>query len=643
MAKLTNFCTSLIIIGLLATINFAQETNPYFLRKEEPNKSNFVSYVPNRFNIKLDLSKFTQLKENLLEQGILGIEVIDKLNLQNGVTKIKRIFNNTKKVQFKGKNIDLSGWLNITVNSDMDILDIVSKYVNIPGIISVNPIAIHSISTDPPNDPQFINQWHLNQISDFDIDALEGYDINTGNKEIIVAILDTGVRYFHNDLGGSSASPSSPQNTAGNIWINYIEKNGIPGIDDDNNGFIDDWLGWDFVNSVNLIPFFQSKISGEDYNNEDNDPRDFNGHGTHCAGIVASINNNGYSVSSPAGGWGNETLEENSNGVKIMPLRIGYSANFLFQESGFVEMDFAAKALVYAADNGAKIASCSWGSSDNELLKDAIDYFLASGGLIFKAAGNNNDEQSDYMTTREDIVTVASTDQNDIKSSFSTYGTFVDISAPGTDIISTYHVHSDPNNDYSASLSGTSMATPLAASVAALIWSKNPNWNAQQVKIQLFESCDNIYSINENLPFTNKLGAGRVNVFKALTSKSFNATIFLEGAYIGTSLMTNDVAKLYDFPKKQPFNKIPWNYNGNEKVENIPPNIVDWILIKLRDKNNPEIVHFTRAAFLQNNGKIVDLDGSSIVQFPVNKGDYLISIHHRNHLPIMSQTPITIN
>ena len=165
----------------------------------------------------------------------------------------------------------------------------------------------------------------------------------------------------------------------------------------------------------------------------DNDPRDFNGHGTHCAGIVAALTNNNYGVASVAGGW-----DPSNPGVKIMPLRVGWSAtSWLYGEVGLVDMAYAAQALRYAADMGARIVSCSWGSSNNSGLADAIDYFLADGGLIFKAAGNDSSETADYMCSREDVISVAATssplfDQSaDSLAYFSNYGTWVDICAPG--------------------------------------------------------------------------------------------------------------------------------------------------------------------------------------------------------------------
>jgi subtilisin family serine protease len=197
-----------------------------------------------------------------------------------------------------------------------------------------------------------------------------------------------------------------------------------------------------------------------------------------------------------------------------MDLRIGWRAIYgILFDVGLVDMGFAAQALHYAADKGARIASCSWGrtiraaSESNRLLS-------ASGGLIFKAAGNDSTETADYLCARNDVLCVAATDQNDCKASFSTYGNWVDISAPGVGIWSSWHNPDDPVPDYISTMDGTSMATPLSASVAALIWSQNPTWTATQVRQRLFDSADPIDSLLAISP-GGKLGAGRINAFKA--------------------------------------------------------------------------------------------------------------------------------
>jgi hypothetical protein len=145
----------------------------------------------------------------------------------------------------------------------------------------------------------------------------------------------------------------------------------------------------------------------------------------------------------------------------------------------------------------------------------AVDNFIAAGGLVFHASGNDDSDSPDYLDNRGDCISVASTDQNDAKSSFSNFGTWVDISAPGTDILSLVENSDDPENDYVASMGGTSMATPIAASVAALIWSRHPDWSAAQVKQQLYDSADDI-DATIGATYVGKMGAGRVNAFTAV-------------------------------------------------------------------------------------------------------------------------------
>ena len=441
-------------------------------------------------------------------KGLTGIANLDALNKRFGVNALLQKYPNLTPRVYQGRTIDPRGWFRVSFKADVDVEQVVRAYKGLRGVIDAQPIGIPRI-TATANDPNYVDQWHMNQANDADVDAPEAWDIETGNTQIIVADMDTGVRYFHKDLGGANASYDTPENSRGNMWINEAELNGTDGVDDDGNGFVDDWIGWDFVDN-------QTGWTGEDVDTPDNDPRDFNGHGTHVAGLLSAINNNGYAVTSVAGGRLNGSQAVNGNGVKIMALRIGWSGRFFIFEVGYIDMGHAADAFYYAANNGARIASCSWGSSNTGGLGDAIDYFVAGGGLVFKAAGNDDNEDSDYMLDRADVIGVASTDQNDVKSDFSTYGTFVDISAPGTDIVSTYHDKDDPQNDKVATLSGTSMATPLTASVAALIWSKHPDWTADQVKQRLFDTADDIYGIAGNSAYQGKLGAGRVNAFNAV-------------------------------------------------------------------------------------------------------------------------------
>ena len=469
---------------------------------------------------------------NLGGDGRTGLEELDALCATHGVSKFRSLFSATTPKALVGVALpDLSGFTVITIDLNQTSLDAAMRaFSNDASVIHVEPIGMHPIYAIS-NDTNFSTQWHLNQTSDKDIDAPEAWDIQNGDPSQIVAVLDTGVRYYHRDLGGANASSTNPTATDGNIWINTAEKNGTAGVDDDSNGFVDDWVGYDFVSAA-----IATCYTGEDCTTADNDPRDFNGHGTHCAGIVGALNNNGYAVASPAGGYGNGTLVATGDGCRVMCLRVGHSALSGASEVGYVRMDYCASALQYAANNGARIATCSWGSSNTGGIAAACDYFIAAGGLIFKAAGNSNNSTADYMCARTDVYSVAATDSSDVRASFSSYGTWVDIAAPGVNIYSTYHNHAVPASDYVASMSGTSMATPLVAGVAANLWSHFPTWTRAQVWDRLRTTTESIDALNPS--FAGQLGSGRVNLHRALTNTTGGGGATFTGKVLVSALGT---------------------------------------------------------------------------------------------------------
>ncbi len=520
----------LAFLILLATSTSIMAVELADVNGSKPDVPSFVGYAPNRIVVNFDPSMLRGLDKAAMARGRTGIPALDHVGSLHGVMSIHPQFPGAKKKDFKGEVIDLAGWHKVKFSRNVDVLAVVEEYKAIPGVIDAQPVGIHRVA-ETPNDPLYTGyQWHLQMIDmPFAWDVLA--EEERGNPAIIVAVLDTGVRYFHKDLGGPDASLDNPTAADGNMWINLAEKNGTPGIDDNDSMFnlwqrqyVDDWIGWDFVDDPCGPPgaflcYPCCCADGEDCIVPDNDPRDSHGHGTHCAGNVSAMNNNGSWTASPAGGWGDGGMSPFGNGIKVMALRIGWDAVYVFYEAGMVSMDYAAEALYYAANNGAKIASCSWMSDNSGGIEDAIDYFVGMGGLIFKAAGNDSTETADYMCSREDVICVAATDQGDCKASFSTYGTWVDISAPGVQIGSLYHLKGDPANDYAAQFDGTSMATPLAASVAALIWSQYTNLSADDVKNILFASADSdIYTKGCNSSFDNprKLGAGRIDAYQAV-------------------------------------------------------------------------------------------------------------------------------
>ncbi len=489
----------LLLLTLLLSLTAAAEKQIYVPFEET---SDEVLYVPDQFVVKFRSITGNHIPLAAKGEVMTGIPSIDQLSRRYGVVGIEEEFPGA--VAEPGYP-DLTGYRIITYRGAQPLEEVISAYAADPNVESAEPIAMHPVYDLVPNDYYFAgqadpwNQYGLSNAADHDMDAPCAWGINPGSTNTVVAVLDGGVRYYHKDLGGASWPT-----TSGNIWKNLDEINGNV-IDDDGNGFVDDWIGWDFVTGVTRCK------KGEDCTTADNDPRDFGGHGTHCAGIVGALTNNAIGVAGTAGGWGNGTSTSVGNGVKIMCLRIGWTAT---SGMGYVRMDFAAQAFYYAANNGAHVASCSWGSSNTSGLGAAVDYAIARGVTVVHAAGNSNNSTADYLGTRTDVLNVAATDKNDLKASFSSYGTWVDVSAAGVDIVSTYHYSADPTPDYFAVMSGTSMATPYVAGLAGLVKSQYPSYGWADVYNRIKTTTDNIDALNPS--YAGLLGTGRINACRAL-------------------------------------------------------------------------------------------------------------------------------
>jgi large repetitive protein len=328
---------------------------------------------------------------------------------------------------------------------------------------------------EKPNDPEYPQLWGLNNTgqtggaNDADIDAEEAWNVQRGSRQIIVGVIDTGIDYNHEDLQA-------------NMWRNLGE---IPNnnTDDDNNGYVDDYYGWDFLY-------------------EDKDPFDDNQHGTHVAGTIGAVGNN-------------------FRGVVGVSWRVSLMALKFLDGQGSGSTSDAIEAIVYASDMGANILNNSWGGGgESQALKDAIIYAMNKGVLFVAAAGNdgkNTDQDPNYPSNYnvENVISVAASTDNDKLAGFSNYGEkTVDLAAPGEFIYSTV-----PNNRY-ASLSGTSMATPHVAGAAALIWANYPSDSWEDVKFRLFGATDYVFNLqNKNLL------DGRLNVNVALTNLPLVAVI----------------------------------------------------------------------------------------------------------------------
>lgn len=329
-----------------------------------------------------------------------------------------------------------------------------------------------------PSDPRFEEQWSLSLI-----DMPGAWAIEKGDPGVIIAVVDTGFDYTHEDL-------------ASQAWINAGE---IPdnGIDDDNNGYIDDVHGWDFSEP--------NSDGNEVVQNGDNDPIDESGHGTHVAGIIGAAVDNDVGIAGIA--WN----------CTLMPIRgAGVEG---------IRDDRSAAAIIYAVDNGARVINMSWGGRERSfVLRDAVDYAYARGVLMVAASGNDSEDESIFPAGYRKVISVATTQQHKQRFYQSNFGASIDIGAPGNVILST-HI----NNRYRP-LSGTSMATAHVSGVAALIISKRPSLTHEEVRQILLSTTDPITESPE------LVDAGNLNAARALmASASLQAHILSPEAHSGGS------------------------------------------------------------------------------------------------------------
>ncbi len=354
------------------------------------------------------------------------------------------------------------------------------------------------------SDPLLSKQWGM-----FDLGVKQAWRITRGSPSMIVAVIDTGVDYTHEDL-------------LPNIWRNPgetgLDSKGTDksknGIDDDRNGYIDDVVGWDFASDDNK-PYDLSTDSPIELILTGGNP----GHGTHCAGNVGARADNGLGIAGVA------------PDIKIMAIRF-------LTEKGQGTTSGAIKSIKYALDNGAKILSNSWGAAGedpneaeaNKALKEIIKYAQEKGVLFVAAAGNgrggvgyNNDTDSQPVYPAsysfENIISVAALDAKDSLGKFSNWGAkTVDLGAPGVKIMSTVpgnryqdNIINMPDFGIVADWDGTSMATPLVAGAAALYWSAHPDKNWREVKKAILDSTLSIPALSGKA-----VSYGKLNVEKLL-------------------------------------------------------------------------------------------------------------------------------
>lgn len=360
----------------------------------------------------------------------------------------------------------------VELQGEFDIPLLLEKLNTLPFIEYTDIIPLISFHSTT-NDPRLSEQYHLNAIN-----AFEAWDLVDSKDSVIVAIIDTGIDDTHPDLKD-------------NIFINQGETgtdtNGNDksnnGIDDDENGFIDDWRGWNF-----------SLVKTDTTGN--NKPTPDNNHGTHVAGICGAVPNNGIGIA----GVGKN--------IKLLNLQI-VDAN---SKQTFAYL--AHRAMLYAAKMGAKVINCSWGARSNISSRGEVIKLIAReyNTLVVCAAGNIASEKDNYPSDFKECISVASSNRYNEPSYFTSFGNEVDIIAPGEDILSTVF-----NGQYEEA-SGTSMASPVVAGVAALVALKYPDYGYEEIKSLLYKTANKAIS-DSAFDYYGKIGTGLVDAKAALSCK----------------------------------------------------------------------------------------------------------------------------
>ncbi len=421
-------------------------------------------YLKDRFLAKLKPSFRYELEQNLYLQNFLK---------QEGVIQWKKKFPFHSPIEsplnkYGEKLVDLSLIYDFEVHPSIDLQTLVTKLSSFYFFEYVELYYGHE-PFYTPNDPlitSFASQhWWLTNVN-----AYGAWDIQTGNSSMIIAIIDTGTDLDHPDL-------------APNLYLNVSDP--INGIDDDSDGYVDNYYGWDFVGANSAAPVPD--------NNPDIVPTG-NKHGSWVASFAAAATDNGIGV--PSAGFN----------CRYMPLKI------MADNGG--SLYFGYDAIIYAADKGAKVINCSWGGIYySQYDQDAVNYAtINKDAVVVAAAGNANADVNYYPAGLQNVLSVTGNRNGDIFSQ-TTRNYSVDLMAPARSIRFAGH-----NNAYSAwAADYTSFSAPIVSGTAALVRCQFPTLNAQQVAERLRVTTDDTYSINTNPAWFGKIGKGRLNMYRALT------------------------------------------------------------------------------------------------------------------------------
>lgn len=433
--------------------------------------------------------------------------ITEALGSDLGLLEAVPLFPCSPRYEERHHKAGLDRWYTVRFKEDIPVSKAISSAREWDMVEYAEPVTRSKFCAAPTglpifNDPLLSSQWHyINTGSNpkfragIDVNLQVGWQIETGSEDVIVAVIDDGVLYTHQDLADA-------------MWVNKAELEGEVGVDDDGNGYNDDIYGYNFTTVNNTSPVGAMIEPGD--------------HGTHIAGTIAAVNNNNIGVCGIAGGNGTK------KGVRIMSVQTNHNDS----RSAFI-----AQAFVYAADNGAVLANCSWSiAEDSRSIREAIDYFNEyagfdengnqvgpmAGGLAIFAAGNDSREDNAYPASYEGTFSVASVGPTGNIAYYSNYGDWVDITAPGGDykvansaseILSTLSTADDAYG----TMQGTSMACPHVTGVAALVVSAlgGPGFTREKLINRLQETANPvIYEYNPSM--VGKMGTGLIDAGAAL-------------------------------------------------------------------------------------------------------------------------------
>lgn len=518
-----SFLYAMLACAAIFSFSSCSHENEYAPATEQEEATTVAAFRQGYVILQVSEELAAILEERTDSQGevkSIGVKSSDDILMGMGVSTMTRTFPHAGKFEARTRAEGLHLFYSVQFDEQVPLTRAQSDFGNIEGVVAVElrPYASRGnfqtidatgeVTTQPMggstffDDPKLKQQWHY--YNDGTYRGQAGCDINVepvwrdytvGSEEVIVCVVDGGVDVKHEDLEY-------------NIWVNEAELNGEPGVDDDKNGWVDDINGYDFVD--------RKQIVGDE-------------HGTHVAGTVAAVNNNGIGVCGVAGG----DYKNNVRGVRIQSAQVFCGNNSA--------ADFG-KAIKYGADAGAVISQNSWGYTDGQgnaistiFPSDvaAIDYFnknagfdengnqvgpMAGGVVIFAAGNENANYGSPAMIETSIAVTSLAADYQ--RAYYSNYGSWTDIAAPGggnNDILST-----GPNNRYTL-MQGTSMACPHVSGVAALIVSRHggPGFTRQDLWDMLMDHANPIIYENGNNPkYQDQLGVGMVDAMASISSGS---------------------------------------------------------------------------------------------------------------------------